>query len=88
MTIHYVTRTKQVCELYGLGEFEYPYSSEIHNNIESRKTDNISYEPEYRVTIQLVQNLPLTSKQKFRFGLARPHGLDICFEVNRRFCTG
>ena len=26
----------------------------------------------YRVTIPLVQNLPLTSKQKFRFGLARP----------------
>ena len=25
----------------------------------------------YRVTIQLVQNLPLTSNQKFRFGLAR-----------------
>ena len=24
---------------------------------------------EYRVTIQLVMNLPLTSKQKFRFGL-------------------
>ena len=23
----------------------------------------------YRVTIQLVMNLPLTSKQKFRFGL-------------------
>ena len=26
----------------------------------------------YRVTIPLVQNLPLTSKQMFRFGLARP----------------
>ena len=26
----------------------------------------------YRVTIQLVANLPLTSKQKFHFGLARP----------------
>ena len=26
----------------------------------------------YRVTIQLVANLPLTSEQKFRFGLARP----------------
>ena len=26
----------------------------------------------YRVTIQLVQNLPLTSKQKFRFGLPWP----------------
>ena len=26
----------------------------------------------YRVTIQLVANLPLTSKQKFRSGLARP----------------
>ena len=26
----------------------------------------------YRVAIQLVANLPLTSKQKFHFGLARP----------------
>ena len=26
----------------------------------------------YRVTIQLVTTLPLTSIQKFRFGLARP----------------
>ena len=26
----------------------------------------------YRVTIPLVQNLPLTSKEEFRFGLARP----------------
>ena len=43
----------------------------------------------YRVTIQLVANLPLTSEQKFRFGLvrpgqARPKG-NFCFEVNRRF---
>ena len=27
---------------------------------------------QYRVTEQLVQNLPLTSKQKFLFGLAWP----------------
>ena len=27
---------------------------------------------QYRVTEQLVQNLPLTSEQKFRFGLACP----------------
>ena len=45
----------------------------------------------YRVTIQLVMNLPLTSKQKFRFGLART-GLDrpnrnFCFEVNEGFDT-
>ena len=26
----------------------------------------------YRVTIQLVANLPLNSKQKFHFGMARP----------------
>ena len=43
----------------------------------------------YRVTITLVQNLPLTSQQKFCFGLtcpalARPKR-NFCFEVNRRF---
>ena len=43
----------------------------------------------YRVTIPPVQNLPLTSKQKFRFGLVWP-GLarlkrNFCFEVNGRF---
>ena len=45
----------------------------------------------YRVTGQLVQNLPLTSKQKFRFGLARPGQArpkrNFYFEVNSRFCT-
>ena len=45
----------------------------------------------YRVTISLVQNLLLTSEQKFRFGLtcpalARPKQ-NFCFEVNRRFWT-
>ena len=43
----------------------------------------------YRVTIPFVQNLLLTSKQKFHFGLARPGQAmskqNICFEVNRRF---
>ena len=43
----------------------------------------------YRVTIQLVQNLLLTTKPKFRFGLAWP-GLvrpkqNFIFEVNGRF---
>ena len=43
----------------------------------------------YRVTIQLVQNLPLTSKHKFHFGmdwpgLARPK-LNFCFDINGRF---
>ena len=43
----------------------------------------------YRVTIQLVQNLRLTSRQKFRFGLVCP-GLarakrNFCFTVNGRF---
>ena len=45
----------------------------------------------YRVTIQLVQNLPLTTKQKLRFGLTRPGKArpkrHFCFEVNGRFCT-
>ena len=27
---------------------------------------------DYKVTHEVVQNLPLTSKQKFSFGLARP----------------
>ena len=45
----------------------------------------------YRVTIPLVQNLQLTSRQKFRFGLAcsglaRPKR-NFCFEVNGRFGT-
>ena len=41
----------------------------------------------YRVTITLVQNLLLTSKQKFRFGLARAGQVkrNFCSEVNRRF---
>ena len=43
------------------------------------------------MTKQLVQNLPLTSKQKFHFGLARPGQVrpkrNFCFEANRRFCT-
>ena len=45
----------------------------------------------YKVTHQVVTNLPLTSKQKFRFGLARPGQArpkqNFCFEVNRRFVT-
>ena len=45
----------------------------------------------YRVTRLLVQNLPLTSKVKFRFGLARPGQArpkrNFTFEVNGRFCT-
>ena len=45
----------------------------------------------YRVTEQLVKNLPLTSEQKFRFGLACPDlarpKRNFCFEVNGRFCT-
>ena len=49
------------------------------------------FEMFYRVTHLLVQNLPLTSKVKFRFGLACP-GLarpnrNFTFEVNVRFCT-
>ena len=43
----------------------------------------------YRVTITLVQNPLLTSKQKFRFGLARAGQVrpkqNFWFEVNGRF---
>ena len=43
----------------------------------------------YRVTIQLVQNLQLTSKPKFRFGLARTGQgrpkRNFGFEVTGRF---
>ena len=42
----------------------------------------------YRVTEQLVQNLLLTSKHAFRFGLARLGQArpkrNLCFEVNGR----
>ena len=45
----------------------------------------------YRVTITLVQNLLLTSKPKFRFGLARAGQgrpkRNFWFEVNGRFRT-
>ena len=40
----------------------------------------------YRVTIQLVANLLLTSKHKYRFGLAWPK-LNFYFEANWRFAT-
>ena len=38
----------------------------------------------YRVTHQVEPNLPLTSKQKFRFGLARQKQ-NLCYDVNGRF---
>ena len=45
----------------------------------------------YRMTRLLVQNCPLTSKVKFRFGLARPGQgrpkWNFTFEVNGRFCS-
>ena len=45
----------------------------------------------YRMTHQVVQILPLTSKQKFCFGLAWPGlarpKLNFCFEIPGRFCT-
>ena len=50
-----------------------------------------SFQAEYRVTIPLVQNLQLTSRRKFHFGLARPGQArpkqNFCLEVNWRFCT-
>ena len=43
----------------------------------------------YRVTQHVVRNLPLTLKQKFPFGLARPGQArpkrNLCFEVNGMF---
>ena len=43
----------------------------------------------YRVTIQVGPNLPLTTRQKFRFGLTRPGWArlkrNFCLEVNGRF---
>ena len=45
--------------------------------------------PKYRVTHQIEPNLPLTSQQKFCFGLSRPGQARpkcyFCFDVNRRF---
>ena len=40
----------------------------------------------YRVTHQVVTNLPLTSKHKFCIGLARPKR-NFCSDVNGRFVT-
>ena len=44
-----------------------------------------------RVTHQVVANLPLTAKQKFHFGLARPGqagpNRNFCVEVHGRFAT-
>ena len=49
----------------------------------------IPKENTYRVTHQVRQNLLLTSKHKFRFGLASPGYArpkqNLCFDVNRRF---
>ena len=45
----------------------------------------------YRVTNQVVTNLPLTAKQKIHYGLARPGKArpkqNFCFEVMGRFVT-
>ena len=65
-------------------------NEQFHELCEFRKVKNIIYLV-YRVNIQLVANLPLTSEQKFRFGLAWP-GLarpkrNFCSEVNGRFAT-
>ena len=46
-------------------------------------------EARYRLTIELVTNLPLTSKQNFRLAwpvLARPKH-NFCYVVNRRLVT-
>ena len=44
----------------------------MHQRVHNAKQICMCCESLYRVTIQLVMNLPLNSKQKFRFGLARP----------------
>ena len=53
--------------------------------------DNNDSRLKFRVTIPLVQHLQLTSRQKFRFGLACPDlarpRRNFCLVVNRRFCT-
>ena len=54
----------------------------VKNNIYWNK---LSYTG-WPLTIQLVQNLPLTLKQKFRLGLAWPTQ-NFCFDVNGRLCS-
>ena len=60
-------------------------------NITGQRTQTCFEKNIYRATIHLVQNLPLTSKLKFRFGLARSGQArpkrNFCCEVNGRFCT-
>ena len=63
-------------------------NSAFNNNLSRMLKNSIVF---YRVTHQVVQNLLLTSNQKFRFGLAwtdlaRPKR-NFGFEVNGRFCT-
>ena len=64
--------------------------SHLHLDVKIKILLNMTkFAGKYRVTILFVQNLPLTSDQKFRFGLAclglaRPKR-NFSFEVNRRF---
>ena len=56
----------------------------------SFKPINLGAYEQCRVTDQLVQNLLLTLKQKFHFGLACPSlarpKRNLCFEVNKLLC--
>ena len=81
-------------EIHGLEEIKLdpnmPHTSSMKQKGIRIKV-SLLFRARYRVTIQLVGNLPLTSKQKFHFGLARPGQArpkrNLSFEVNRRFVT-
>ena len=71
-----------------VGVKRHNFESEIDKK-EGEGHVHVRMEMDYRVTIPLVQNLPLTSKQKFRFGLAMPGQIrpkrNSSFEDNGRF---
>ena len=50
--------------------YETIYGVECHTRYDTKC--RVKYETDYRVTITHVQNLRLTSEQKFRFGLTCP----------------
>ena len=58
----------------------------MRNSYSGKEKEAVAVSVFFRVTIPLVQNLQLTTRQKFRFGLACP-GLarakrNFCLEVN------
>ena len=75
-------------------ETYFPHPHLVNLTAGGTRRDKIPYGPAaplYRVTIQLVANLPLTSEQRSRFGLARPGQArpkrNFCYEDNGRFAT-